>query len=55
MDETTVTVEATEVKEPFKHQAGKFVVSGIAAFLADQLAAAAYDKVLNAVRARKAR
>lgn len=55
MDETTVTVEETPAKMPLKHELGQLFVGGIAAFAADKLASAAYVKVLNAVRARKAR
>lgn len=53
--ETTETVEVSTPNPELKHKAGKFVVGGIAAFVADQLAAAAYDRVLRAVRARKVR
>jgi len=55
MDETTETVETTVEKLPLKHELGQLFVGGIAAFAADKLASAAYIKVLNAVRARKAR
>jgi hypothetical protein len=56
MDEKTETVEVTvDNKLPLKHELGQLFVGGIAAFAADKLASAAYVKVLNAVRARKAR
>ena len=46
---------AVKVEMPTVHKAGKFVVSGAAAFIADQLASAAYDKVLAIYRAKKSR
>lgn len=53
--ETTTDTEETVTQVPAVHRLGKFFVGGFAAFAADQLAMVAYDKVLAAVRARKAR
>lgn len=56
MENNGETVEVTtKVELPTVHKAGKFVVSGAAAFIADQLASAAYDKVLAIYRSRKSR
>lgn len=52
----TPETDVVETPKPeLKHAAGKFVVGGIAAFFADRLAVAAYDKALHALRARKVR
>jgi hypothetical protein len=54
MDETN-TQETDSVKLGAKHEIGKLVVGGIAAYVADAAAGIAYEKVLRAFRARKAR
>lgn len=51
-----ITTDDTKVEKLGKgHEIGKFVVGGAAAYFADALATAAYDKVVRIIRARRAR
>lgn len=53
--DTTVESEETTVKTSVKHELGRTVVGAVAAYGASKLSDVVYDKVLAAVRARKAR
>lgn len=53
--DTPETVEVETPKHELGHSVGKFMVGGIAAYLADQAAVKLYDRVLTAVRTRKVR
>lgn len=55
MDTTVESEETPVVRNSFKHEFGKTLVSASAAYGASKLADVVYDKVLAAVRARKAR